>query len=577
MSQDRVLTFGQIKEDALRIAAGLEALGLDFNDVVTLPPTPTCAKPQISPIVLVQLPNCQPMAPVVMGVLAAGLTTTLVSPALTADELSWILQNAQPRVIITSTACWPAMKAALAQQTDTAFFAGVKIFTVDATADEYPLPGSCSSPAGADWKELLAPRDAPLRFREALFPKEAWFHRTAVILWSSGTSGRSKGVLLSHNAINSCITSLWSDADYYKGQQQRWLGYVPFYHIFGFATIFLLSIATGTTVYTMASFNLEAVLEAVKNRQITYFHMAPPVAVMLDKAPIVARYAKRDANGKNAFSSVVAGLTGGAPLGHDIIVQIYKKLGFRIKLGYGMSEGGSVTSQPGLTEKDMHFQAGDTGWAHAGVEIMITADSSSATPTPAPMNTPGEILVRSPGLMSAYLPVGGLVSGRRAAFDMTPTMETLTADGWLRTGDVGTLDAGGALRITDRIKEMIKVRAYQVAPAELEALLAADDEVADVGVIGVYDESEATEWPRAFVVAQKQDMSTAEQDALAARLKELVEKKTAKYKWLVGGIVFVGQIPKSPSGKILRRIMRDGKVHGLHVTLYERKKRPSKL
>ncbi|KKA28425.1 hypothetical protein TD95_003037 [Thielaviopsis punctulata] len=572
---DRPLTFGQVKQDALRIAANFEALGLDFSSVITLPPTPTCAAPQVAPIVLVQLPNCQPMVSIIMGVFASGLTATLASPALTADELSWILQNAFPRVIITSTACWPAMKAALAKQQQKEYFAHVKVFTVDVPGDQYPLPSSCAAPAPAsDWRALLKPCEKPMRFREALYPPDAWKQRTAVVLWSSGTSGRSKGVLLSHSSLTFCTASLWYDSDYYKGQQQRWLGYVPFYHVFGFVTILLLGLATGTTVYTMSSFNLKAVLDAVRDRKITYFHMAPPVAVMLDKAPIVAAYAKRDASGKNAFSSVIAGLTGGAPLGHDIVVQVYNKLGFRIKSGYGMSEAGNVAAQPGLTEADMHFQSNDTGRPHAGVQIKI----SGATPdTLAPINTPGEILVRSPCLMTAYLPAGGLAPGSTGPFDMSATMEALTPDGWLRTGDVGTLDAGGALRITDRIKEMIKVRAYQVAPAELEALIGADDEVADVGVVGVHDKEEASEWPRAFVVAQNAKLDENGQDKLAQHIKQLVEKKTAKYKWLIGGIVFVEQIPKSPSGKILRRMMRDGKVQGRHVQLYEKKKRGSKL
>lgn len=141
---------------------------------------------------------------------------------------------------------------------------------------------------------------------------------------------------------------------------------------------------------------------------------------------------------------------------------------------------------------------------------------------------------------------------------------------------MGTLDKDGHLRITDRLKELIKVRAFQVAPAELEAILCSDEEVADAGVVGVYDKSEATEWPRAFVVSRKA-RGEGELRALAAQLKGLVEGRTARYKWLVGGIVFVDAIPKSPSGKILRRIMKEGGVKGFEVGLYERKKRDSKI
>jgi acyl-CoA synthetase (AMP-forming)/AMP-acid ligase II len=202
-------------------------------------------------------------------------------------------------------------------------------------------------------------------------------------------------------------------------------------------------------------------------------------------------------------------------------------------------------------------------------------DETDSTTKAAPFGTPGEILIRSPALMSAYLPTQGLHSSEKP--DMSVTMEHLTPDGWLRTGDIGTLDPDGTLCITDRIKELIKVRAYQVAPAELEAILCSSDAVADAGVVGVHDANEATEWPRAYVVAADQTKSEADLKILAQELKSIVESHAARYKWLVGGIVFVKQIPKSPSGKILRRVIRDGGVQGLEVALYQRKKRDHKL
>jgi acyl-coenzyme A synthetase/AMP-(fatty) acid ligase len=152
-------------------------------------------------------------------------------------------------------------------------------------------------------------------------------------------------------------------------------------------------------------------------------------------------------------------------------------------------------------------------------------------------------------------------------------MDALTPDGWFRTGDVGRLSPTGRLRITDRIKELIKVRGFQVAPAELEAILCSSSDVADAGVIGIYDGAGATEWPRAYVVARQQGKSAEELEALADELRLMVEGKTTKYKWLQGGIVFVDAIPKSPSGKILRRILKEGNVKGYEVQLYRRKKR----
>ena len=526
-------------------------------------------------MVLIQLPNCLPFAPIFTGILASGLTATLVSPALTSTEIAWILQNSRPRVIITAQTCLAAMQEAVGQQKDMAFFAKIPVFTVDVAGDEYPVQPAKRqpTPGTSDWRQLLAPASKVPSRTASPFSPESSHTRTAVILWSSGTSGRSKGVLLSHHALNWNCAALWHDADFYGGQPQRWLGYVPYYHVFGLCNILLLSICTGSTVYNFPAFSLEGILAAIPRRRITYLHMAPPVAVMLAKAAIVEPYVQQ-----GAFRSIVGGLTGGAPLGHEVIVAVHRRLGFRVRMGYGLSETCSTTMQRGLTEEEMHAHAGDSGLPHWGVEVLIAAEdqeSNAATTKAAAIETPGEILIRSPGLMSAYLPFGGLDPGAKP--DVSTSLEALTKDGWFRTGDVGTMDAAGRLRITDRLKELIKVRAYQVAPAELEAVLCGHEAIADAGVVGVYDESQATEWPRAFVVARRQESSKEELQKLAQEIKAYTEKQTARYKWLVGGIVFVEQIPKSPSGKILRRILKSGSVKGYEVSVYERKKRDVKL
>lgn len=515
---------------------------------------------------LVQLPNCLPYAPVLLGIFASGMTATLVSPALTSSEIAWILQSARPRVIITSKACLPAMTAALDSQADKSYFSSLPIFTFDPETDVYPLAPRNRSPS--DWTSLLSSH--PMQSSHPL-PHNSPSTRTAVILWSSGTSGRSKGVLLSHHTLNFSTASLWHDADFYRGQRQHWLGYVPFYHVFGLANSLLLTVCAGSTTYVMPSFNLENVLAAVPRRGVTYFHMAPPVGVMLAKSPLVEKYAKA-----GAFRTVAAGITGGAPLGHEVIVEVYRRLGFRIRLGYGLSETCSTSLQRGLTEADMHAAEGDSGLPHWGVEVTIDADGKGGNGKirTAAVGESGEILVRGPGVMMAYLPVTTTPSGEP---DMGTTLDALTPDGWFRTRDIGHIDAQGKLSITDRLKELIKVRAYQVAPAELEAVLCSSDLVADAGVVGVYDASEATEWPRAYVVAQHQGATGQELEKLAHELRVLVEKRAARYKWLRGGIVFVAQIPKSPSGKILRRVLKEGNVRGTEVQVYVKKVRDAKL
>lgn len=532
---------------------------------------------------LVQLPNCLAFAPVVFGVFASGLTASLAAPALTASELSWILQNARPQAIVTAKACLGAMREALRSPAlDQAYASRVPVFVVDVATEQYPYSASASIDPKSraqehEWTCLLSEPSFPMAPYQ--LPPGSAANRTAVILWSSGTSGRSKGVLHSHHAIVFSIISLWAEADIHKpGFQQRWLGYIPFYHVFGLCNIFVMLPCIGATCYVMQAFNLEEVCASIGKRQITYLHMAPPVAVMLAKSPVIEKYKQ---NG--GFKSIIAGLTGGAPLGHEVVLEVHKRLGFRVRMGYGLSETCNTTVQKGLSEALMHADAGSSGSPHWGVELMIAADGQdfqAATTKAGKTRVEGEILIRSPGVLQAYLPLGGLHKDKTP--DMSITKDALTPDGWFRTGDVGFLDEKGHVRITDRLKEMIKVRAYQVAPAELEAILCSSELVADAGVIGIYDKDEATEWPRAFVVPQKielvQNGDRSALEALAAELKVLVEKRTAKYKWLKGGIVFVEAIPKSPSGKILRRVMKDGGVKGgIEVAVYQKKKRDSKL
>lgn len=549
-------------------------------------------------MVLIQLPNCLAFASILFGTFASGLTASLASPALTATEISWILQNARPRAIVTAKACLAAMREALKSQEDTAFFANVPVFTVDVATDPYlstttatattaaaaAKPSSSLSPLEQDWSALLKTPLLPARSHQ--LAESSAPNRTAVILWSSGTSGRSKGVLISHGALVFATASIWFDADWHRpGLQQSWLGYVPFYHVFGLCNIFLLAPCVGAACHVMSAFSLDAMLAATARRRVTYLHMAPPVAVMLAKAAVVDSYVK-----EGGFASVVAGVTGGAPLGHEVVVEVHRRLGFRVKMGYGLSETCNTSLQRGTSEADMHAGAGDSGRPHYGVELLIAAegqDFKGGDTRPGRLGTAGEILIRSPGVMSAYLPIGGLGDSnnnnkKKKKPDMSVTAEALTPDGWFRTGDVGFLDARGAVHITDRLKELIKVRAYQVAPAELEAVLCSSEAVADAGVIGVYDAGQATEWPRAFVVPRDAGLVRSGDrkglEALAGELKALVEKRTARYKWLVGGIVFADAIPKSPSGKILRRVIKGGGVKGgIEVMVYEKKKRDSKL
>jgi len=158
---------------------------------------------------------------------------------------------------------------------------------------------------------------------------------------------------------------------------------------------------------------------------------------------------------------------------------------------------------------------------------------------------PGELWLRGPTVMKGYLN------------NSTATKESITTDGWYKTGDVCVRDTDGCYTIVDRIKELIKYKGFQVPPAEMEALLLQHPKVVDVAVIGVYSEKDATELPRAYVVPKEKPQPGADSAAFSAEIQDWVRGRVAKHKFLRGGVVIIDQIPKSPAGKILRRQLRD--------------------
>lgn len=245
--------------------------------------------------------------------------------------------------------------------------------------------------------------------------------------------------------------------------------------------------------------------------------MAPPVAVLLAKGGMLDEF---------DLSSVRGGISGGAPLAPEIIELVHRRLGVLIKLGYGMSEAASVCHHVGDTWEDLKPQLGSTGVPLYGVELKIVS-LDSAPGHVVKQGQEGEIVIRSPSVMSCYL-------NNQAATD-----EALSKDGWLRTGDIGKIDEKGFVWITDRLKEVIKVKGFQVSPSELEGVLCASPLVADAGVVSVFDAAQATELPRAYIVPADGNLLAQETEGmpalqrLAHEVKQWVESNTAHYKWYV--------------------------------------------
>ncbi|ORY91852.1 hypothetical protein BCR43DRAFT_532511 [Syncephalastrum racemosum] len=348
----------------------------------------------------------------------------------------------------------------------------------------------------------------------------------AFICYSSGTTGVAKGVMLTHeNFIAQTLEMLNMDPEEARDDDVA-LGFLPFYHIFGLTVLCLNAFYRLQPVVIMQRFDLKLMCELIQKYKITVMSIVPPVAVQLAKQPIVLEY---DLNSVRLLGC------GAAPLGKEHIEALAKRMPALLKQGYGMTE----TCSGVITQRTSTGGApGSIGVIVPNIECKIVDENGNELGD----DQEGELLVRGPSIMKGYL------NNPKA------NAETFTTDGWMRTGDICKFDSKSQeFFIVDRLKELIKYKGFQVAPAELEALLLSRDDVADCCVVGVYDAREATEIPRAYIVLQS---SAKAGDTLAKEIMDFVAKNVTGYKRLRGGVRFVDAIPKSPSGKILRRQVR---------------------
>lgn len=343
----------------------------------------------------------------------------------------------------------------------------------------------------------------------------------AVLAYSSGTTGLPKAVMLSHRNLVSNIvqTATTTPTD----NRSVILGVLPFFHIYGMTVILNQTLYKRATLVTMPRFNLEKFITAIDEHQVTWIYIAPPMAVALSK---MGRRVSQE------VASVEGMVSGAAPLDAALGRSVADLFGCILLQGYGMTEL-SPTSHM-MTASRPDDDLGSIGYCLPNVECRII---DPHTGSDVETGAPGELLVRGPNVMVGY-------RNNPAA-----TKHTLDSDGYLHTGDLATADENGLFHIVGRIKELIKYKGYQVAPAELEAVLLEHPAVADVAVVGSLD-ANGEEIPRAYVVVQAGE-SISEQEIM-----EFVAFRVAPYK-KVRSVMFVADIPKSPSGKILRRRLSD--------------------
>jgi acyl-CoA synthetase (AMP-forming)/AMP-acid ligase II len=439
-------------------------------------------------------PNLPEYAIVFHAVAVAGGTVTTVNPTYGAEEVAFQLRDAGATELVTIGMFIDVATAAIAETPIT------EIITIDAADGTTPLMSLLAEPIG----------QVPLDPMESV----------VVLPYSSGTTGLPKGVMLTHHNLVANIAQC-DHAIVYSPDGEVALAFLPFFHIYGMQVLMNGLLANGVTVVTLPRFDLEQALGLVQQHRITRLFAVPPVVLALAKHPIIDQF---------DLSSLTQVFSGAAPLGAEIALEAAGRIGCEVVQGYGMTELSPVshTTPPGM------FKPGTSGVTVSNTESRIVDPDTGEDQ---PVDGRGELWVRGPQVMKGYLN------------NPEATASTIDADGWLHTGDVAVIDAEGHMTIVDRVKELIKYKGFQVPPAELEALLVTHPGVMDVAVIGIADD-EAGELPKAFVVAAPGAAPSVED------LQAFVAEHVATYKQ-IRLVEFVDEIPKSASGKILRRVLRD--------------------
>ncbi|MGH9900670.1 MAG: 4-coumarate--CoA ligase family protein [Pyrinomonadaceae bacterium] len=473
----RVLTYTQLAESVRRVAANLAARGFRKGDVFAI-----------------FSPNLPEYAVIFHAVASLGGINTTINPLYTAAEVARQLDDARAKYLIT-------VPQFMEKAVEAARRSGVRDVFVFGEAE------------GATPFAALLEGEAPEAPAAKIDPRED----LVALPYSSGTTGVSKGVMLTHYNMVSNLLQIEGTGHAYG--HDTLVCVLPLFHIYGLTVIMNFGLYCGATIVTLPRFELESFLHVVQTYGVTQAHVVPPVVLALAKHPAVEKYDLSRL--KTIFSAA-------APLGAEVARACAARLDCFIKQGYGMTEASPATHM--APHDPAGVKPGSVGMPVPNTECKIVDLTTGAELGP---DEEGEIRVRGPQLMRGYLN------------SPEATAQAIDAEGWLHTGDIGFADADGCFFIVDRAKELIKYKGFQVAPAELEAVLLTHPRVADAAVIPSAD-AEAGEVPKAFVVPRS--------EVAAEEIMAYVAARVAPHK-KVRRLEFIDQIPKSPSGKILRRVL----------------------
>ncbi len=453
-------------------------------------------------------PNIPAFATVFHGILRTGAVVTTINSLYTAGEIQKQLTDAGATWLVTVSPLLP-------QAVTAAEAVGIphdRVIVIDGAAGHPNL------------RNLLMEQQTP---PEVSFDPST---HVAVLPYSSGTTGIPKGVMLTHRNLVANVQQSRSNIDLHE--TDRVLAVLPFFHIYGMTVLLNLALRQRASLVTMVKFDLVEFLTNIQKYGCTYLYIAPPIAVALAKHPIVDQF---------DISTVHTVFSGAAPLDGETAEIAGRRIGARMMQGYGMSELSPVSHAMPADRHDIPVSSVGTMLPNQVCKLVDTETGEEITEIgPDGVTKPGELWVKGPNVMLGYLN------------QPEATAETLDSDGFLHTGDIAVYHRGEYFSIVDRVKELIKYKGYQIAPAELEALLLSHPKVMDAAVIGVLDDDKQ-EIPKAFVVAAPESGLTE------AEVMSFVAENVAPHK-KIRRVEFIDAIPKSTAGKILRKDLRAREV-----------------
>ncbi|MBA0595010.1 hypothetical protein Gorai_011892, partial [Gossypium raimondii] len=470
----KVYTYADVELTARRIASGLNKLGIQQRQVIML-----------------LLPNTPEFVLSFLGASFRGAIATAANPFFTRAEVSKHAKGSNARLIITQASYVDKVKE-FAQDND------VMVMCID------------SAPEGClHFSELTQADDNDL-------PEVDIASEDVVALpYSSGTTGLPKGVMLTHKGL---VTSVAQQVDgenpnLYFHSEDVILCILPMFHIYALNSIMLCGLRVGAAILIMQKFEIGLALELIQKYKVTIAPIVPPIMFTIAKSSETDKY---------DLSSVRMVKSGGAPLGKELEDAVRAKFpGAKLGQGYGMTEAGPVLAMClGFAKEPFEIKSGACGTVVRNAEMKIVDPDTGSS---LPRNQAGEICIRGDQIMKGYLN------------DPEATARTIDKDGWLHTGDIGYIDDDDELFIVDRLKELIKYKGFQVAPAELEAMLIAHPDIIDAAVVGMKDEA-VGEVPVAFVV--KSGKSEISED----EIKQYISKQVVYYK-RISRVFFIEAIP----------------------------------